>query len=257
MRYHRRVSGVAAPSIPPTVALGGADAWLGLPVEVSVAGASLQVRVGSGAPPSGPAAAAVLRASRGACWLLADAAAVRALAQRVLGGPDEDPAPRPPTFEERATWAAVAALIVDRADLEATVEPAEQAPAGAMAWIALALELDGSPLGPAWVGVPDELAHPLPIWGGAVIATRAELVGLRVGDVVVLGDVQAEDGPVGVDEVRAQLAVGEQTLAPTGAVLARREVPLALWWDGAPRVEVAWFAGAEGPAVRVLALRLA
>jgi hypothetical protein len=228
LRYQPLVDRGGAPTEVDGDAVLAAGGWLGLPVEVAVARATLRVSLREGPAPSGPAAAAVLRAERGACWLVGDAAVARALAQRVLGGPDEDPAPRWPTFEERATWAAVVALIVDRAGLAVTVEPAEVAPASAgVAWIALALELDGAWLGAAWVGVPAGLAQPVPAWGGALIATRTELAALRVGDVLVLGDPEALDAPLGDDEVRVELAVAEQTWAPTGALLELSAWPAA------------------------------
>jgi flagellar motor switch/type III secretory pathway protein FliN len=94
------------------------------------------------AAPDPHAALAEVHLDGVAVTLAASSRPVRALAQRLLGGPDELDAPRPLTVVEHAIWAlAVAALIADL-DVPAEVWPLEGTRQGADAiTVAFAVEL--------------------------------------------------------------------------------------------------------------------
>jgi hypothetical protein len=130
----------------------------------------------------------------------------RALAQRVLGGPDELPAPRSLTPAERAVLAVAVAQLVDELDLSVEVEPTELGAAQVAAELGdgAVVELD-TPHGPAALVLPvsmllapprapladlpldrlDGLDLPATLVLAATRLDRTALAGLRPRDVVV------------------------------------------------------------------------
>lgn len=148
------------------------------------------------------AALADLRVA-GASFVVAGASApVRALAQKLLGGPDELGAPRPLTLAEHAVFSlAVSAAIVDTG-IAAEVWPlADVTPADLAGRIAIELVVDGAAWGPTTVLVipPTDLAlrapppRPVPAWTfavpvivGACALPRESLTGLRPRSVVTI-----------------------------------------------------------------------
>jgi hypothetical protein len=96
----------------------------------ALAGGAVRARRVDAAGTADPhAALAEVRLGGVAIALAAPSRPVRALAQRLLGGPDELDAPRPLTVVEQAIWAlAVSALVADL-DLAAEVWPLEGRPA--------------------------------------------------------------------------------------------------------------------------------
>lgn len=196
------------------------------------------------------AAWAELRVGGLALGVAGSGAFVRALAQRLLGGPAELAAPRPPTPIEHALWAAVvAAAVVDLGipgEVWPTLDP-PAAPATAAARLGLAAEVAHGEL-TAVVVVPGELvvrpppARPLPGWRFAlpVVVARALLprdtVGrLRVRDVVVVEAALALDlgpGTIGLraapGAIEAEVATGYVPRAMPGPDEAHLELVVQL-----------------------------
>jgi flagellar motor switch/type III secretory pathway protein FliN len=168
----------------------------------------------------GPVRAAIVRAGHtpatdpyaGACQIsIAGAvidvrgsgAAVRRLAQRVLGGPDELAAPRPLGAVEHAVWALAVATALDDLGVAGEVWPRVDPPPPASGFaVELAVELDGTPMAVVAI-VPRELAvraprpRPLPRWAdrarvdatvvvGRCALPAAGLAGLAVRDVITV-----------------------------------------------------------------------
>jgi hypothetical protein len=182
--------------------------------------------------PDPHAAVAVLRYGGTSIRLAASSRPVRALAQRLLGGPAELGAPRPLTVVEHAIWAlAVSAALADLG-LAAEVWPLEGVGgAGAVAdrsfTVAFDLALPAG-LGPAamtvMASVPPDIVfrtpppRPLHRWGvdlplvvGRCALRRASIAGLTVRDVITI-------------EPRLELVVGDGGIglaAAPGAVEAR------------------------------------
>lgn len=153
---------------------------------------------------------AVLRAGGWRGFVVAPARAVRALAQEVLGGPDEVAAPRPLTIAERAVLvAAIAAALADL-ELAVEVEPSELGGpqlAAAIAAGAAVLEVEVAGRGQVAIVLPaaavtaparrplDELAaaarwldvaYVAPVVVADTRLERVAIAGLRVRDVVTV-----------------------------------------------------------------------
>lgn len=173
------------------------------------------------------AALAEVRIGGLALVLAASGRPVRALAQRLLGGPAELDAPRPLTPVEHAVWALALAAALEDAGVAGEVwpldgEPLRDAWSGEHLAVELAVDVVGSPMTvtalcpPAiTVGVPPARAVPawtfdLPVIVAGCALPRASLRALVVRDVVTL-------------EPRLGLAVGESLIglrADAGAVEA-------------------------------------
>ncbi|MEJ7599080.1 MAG: FliM/FliN family flagellar motor switch protein [Kofleriaceae bacterium] len=149
------------------------------------------------------AALAELRVGGMSILVAASLQPVRVLAQRLLGGPAELVAPRPPTRTDHAIWALVVAAAIEDFGLPAEVWPFEEPVVAADAIvIELAVTLAGTPEGSrmtvtAWC--PRELVvqappvRPVPAWRFTlpVRVARCELsagaiAALAVRDVVVV-----------------------------------------------------------------------
>lgn len=155
---------------------------------------------------------------------------VRAIAQRVLGGPAELAAPRPLTEAERAMWCVAIAAALDDAGLGGEVWPVERRP-GAARGDVVELVARAPAIGAMTVvvAVPPELlaraapARPVPPWTFAVPVLVARtwlapgaLGALAVRDVIVVEPVLAlvvGDGLVRLDPVGAAPAAVEATVA--------------------------------------------
>jgi flagellar motor switch/type III secretory pathway protein FliN len=153
--------------------------------------------------PDPHAALAEVRLGGVSITLAASARPVRALAQRLLGGPDELDAPRPLTVVEHAIWALAVAAVIADLDAPAEVWPLEGARSGADAiTAAFAVELP-----PGWspqamtvtASFPPDVAlrvpppRPLHDWRfdipvvvGRCALPRASLARLRARDVIVI-----------------------------------------------------------------------
>ncbi|MGE0868093.1 MAG: FliM/FliN family flagellar motor switch protein [Kofleriaceae bacterium] len=194
--------------------------------------------IGVGRPVVDPYAAfAELRASGQSVIIAGSAAAVRALAQSVLGGPEELAAPRPLGHTEKAIWALAVAAAVEDTGIRGEVWPVFRAPDPRGTAIELAVELGGSHA-TAVVILPDELelrAPPianrsswleLPVVVGRCAIDRAALRQLACRDIVTLdralGDAELVigDGSIGLSARPHSL---EATVA-TGYI--RRDVAL-------------------------------
>lgn len=176
------------------------------------------------------AAVAVVRVGEWEAHVVGPGALVRAVGRRVLGGPEELDAPRPPTVAERAVWvAAVAATLAAHGctgEVEGTgltapalpdwvggeaavVEVAVTAPAAATVAVVLPPAAVVAPPRAPLAGVQSpaldlELAVPLLL--GRTSLTRAELAGLRPRDVLVTGGLQRHLGVLAIG--RGGLRVG-------------------------------------------------
>lgn len=183
------------------------------------------------------AARAELRIAGVSVVLAASSRPVRALAQRLLGGPDELEAPRPVTVTEHAIWAlAVAAALVDLGvaaevwPLDGIAGTERAKPPGAVT-IAFTVELP-TPLSatpmtvtarfPLDILVRPPPPRPLPAWPlelpvvvGRCALPRASLSHLAVRDVIVIAPGIAP----GLELVIGAGGVGLS--APPGAVEAR------------------------------------
>jgi hypothetical protein len=176
----------------------------------ALAGGDVRARLeGIVAEPADPhAARAELRIGGVSVVLAASSRPVRALAQRLLGGPSELEAPRPVTVTEHAIWAlAVAAALVDLG-VAAEVWPldglpgAERAKPADAITIAFTVELPtllgAAPMTvtasfPADIVVRPPPPRPLPVWAlelpvvvGRCALPRASLRNLAVRDVITI-----------------------------------------------------------------------
>ncbi len=113
---------------------------------------------------------------------------VRALAQRLLGGPSELDAPRPLTSVEHAVWALVIAAAIDDAGVAAEVWPLAVRPPGDRLALELAVELPGSvmtvtALCPPELPVRLPPARPAPAWRFEVpvVVARCALPRVAIG----------------------------------------------------------------------------
>jgi len=184
-------------------------------------------------PPDPHAAFAELRIGGAAIALAASSAPVRALAQRLLGGPDELAAARPLTVVEHAIWAlAVAAAIADTG-IAAEVWPLERGAAlRDPISVAFAVELPRglAPVMTVTASFSRDLlvrappARPMPAWPlalpilvGRCALPAASLRALRMRDVITL-----ERGVAGLGDLELRVGDGGIGLsAAPGAVEAR------------------------------------
>jgi hypothetical protein len=216
-----------------TTALGLGEVRLG--GTALLGGAALAARL---ADPT--AAAAAIRGDGLRGFVVAPGALVRAVAQAVLDGPDELPAPRPPTVTERAVLVVAVAAILDELEVAVEVEPCDlsgpevAAALGEAALVEVAVAAPRATvavvLPPAAVLAPPRVPLPVLIAEGpggrdavpvhlAVVLARARLApaalaNLRVRDVLVARRPAAPPGP------------------PAGAGPAPRPVELALGRGG-------------------------
>jgi hypothetical protein len=159
----------------------------------------------------------------------------RALAQRILGGPDELPAPRPLTPAERAVLAVVVAQIVDELDLAVEVEPTElgaaqvaaelgdaavveletaHGPAALVLPVAILLAPPRAPLADLPLDRLDGLELPATLVLAATRLDRTALAGLRARDVVVADRL----GPRNSCEIRVGRGAFRGLVTPNGRV---------------------------------------
>lgn len=144
------------------------------------------------------AAIAEVRAQGHAIHAVGPSHAIRELAQRVLGGPDELAAPRPLTRVEQSLWSlAVAAALADLG-IAAEVWPALGAPSGDRIVVEIVVELGGRSttviaLCPPGLGLAMPPPAPLPRWPlelAVVVARstipRGYLRVLRADDIVTV-----------------------------------------------------------------------
>jgi type III secretion protein Q len=131
--------------------------------------------------------------------LLAASRPVRALAQRLLGGPVELDAPRPLTAVEHAIWALAIAAAIEDTGVAAEVWPCSDraAPASAFA-VELLVDVAGAPLTVVALCPPDLVvrvppARPVPGWSfdlpvvvGACLLPRETVSQLQPRDVVTI-----------------------------------------------------------------------
>lgn len=186
----------------------------GGPVRVSVVSA---VRGGAGAAHdshAGPHAAyAEVRAGGASIVLAASGAPVRALARRLLGGPEELGAPRPLGTVEQAIWALAVAAAIEDAGVAAEVWPLAEPAGGAGARVVLTVTLPAGAMTVVAYLPPDlELRAPprrelpawplaLPIVAGRCAISRAALRALAVRDIVIVEgglELVIGDGAVGL-----------------------------------------------------------
>ena len=203
----------------------------GGPVRVSVVSA---VRGGAGggaggagaagavdASHAGPHAAyAEVRAGGASIVLAASGAPVRALARRLLGGPEELGAPRPLGTVEQAIWALAVAAAIEDAGVAAEVWPLAEPAGGEGARVVLTVALpaggrppaEGSMTVVAYLPPDLELRAPprrelpawplaLPIVAGRCAISRAALRALAVRDIVIVEgglELVIGDGAVGL-----------------------------------------------------------
>jgi hypothetical protein len=179
--------------------------------------------------PDPHAALAEVRCGGMSIGLAASSRPVRALAQHLLGGPDELDAPRPLTVAEHAIWALVLAAAIADLGIAAEVWPLDgRAPDGDAVTVAFAVELPGALGGPGAMTVtasfpPDVIVRApparalhawsldLPVLIGRCALPRASVARLAARDVITL-------------EPRLELIVGAGAIglsATSGAVEAR------------------------------------
>ena len=183
-----------------------------------LAGGRVRIRVvggvaaGAGIDPH--AVLAEVRAGGASIVLAASSAPVRALAQRLLGGPDELAAPRPLAMIEHAIWALAVAASIEDAGVAAEVWPlAGPPPDPGGPRIELAIELPAGPMTVVACFPPDlELRAPppreLPAWTialpvvvGRCAIPRAAVGALAPRDVVTLEgglELALGDGGIGL-----------------------------------------------------------
>ncbi|MEO8704046.1 MAG: FliM/FliN family flagellar motor switch protein [Kofleriaceae bacterium] len=168
--------------------------------------------------------------------LAAASAPVRALAQRVLGGPVELAAPRPPTPVEHAIWALAIAAAIEDTGVAAEVWPLAESPVRETLALELAVDVAGTamtvvarcPLELA-VRVPPARAVPawpidVPIVVARCALARAAVRALAVGDVVVVErglGLELGNGTIGLQAADAAV---EATVA-TGYVARDMTLP--------------------------------
>lgn len=174
--------------------------------------------------PDPHAALAEVRCAGVSIGLAASSRPVRALAQRLLGGPDELDAPRPLTVAEHAIWALIVAAAIADLDVAAEVWPLDgPAPGGDAITVAFAVELPAGEMTVTASFPPDVVVRAPPAralhdWSldlailvGRCALPRASVAGLAARDVVTL-------------EPRLELVIGAGAIglsATTGAVEAR------------------------------------
>jgi hypothetical protein len=211
-----------------------------------LAGGRVRVRVigrtGGGLDPH--AAVAEVRAGGASIMIAAASAPVRALAQRLLGGPDELAAPRPLSLAEQAIWALAVAAALEDAGIPALVwplagPPPEPPPAPDGLRIELAVELPAGPLAVVACFPPDlELRAPppraraswsiaLPVVVGRCAIPRAASRALGLRDVVTLEgglELAIGDGGVGLradpGAMAAEVATGYVRRAMAGSAVS-------------------------------------
>ena len=110
---------------PPGAAGGRLARLVGGRVRVRILGRAASAAGAAGDP---AAALAEVRAGGASIVLAASARPVRALAQRLLGGPEELAAPRPLSLAERGIWALAVAAAIEDAGIAAEVWPLAGAP---------------------------------------------------------------------------------------------------------------------------------
>lgn len=157
------------------------------------------VRVGSAHAFDPHAARAEVRIGGVSIELLAASRPVRALAQRLLGGPAELDAPRPLTSVEHAMWALAIAAAIEDTGIPAEVWPCSDrpAPAGALT-VELLVDVAGAPMTVLAVCPPDLAVRvpprrSLPSWSfdlpvvlGACLLPRESVSQLQLRDVITL-----------------------------------------------------------------------
>lgn len=184
-------------------------AWIGRTTTVAagqlgrlVGGAVRAELVGTVDQPDPHAALAELRIGGASIVVAASGIPIRALAQRLLGGPVELAAPRPLSPAEHAIWVLVVAAALEDAGVAGEVwagpasAPAPPSAPGAM--LALAVDLAGTPM-TVVAYVPPEVAlrvppaRPWPTWTfdvpvvvGRCTLPRTAIRQLQVRDVVTL-----------------------------------------------------------------------
>lgn len=195
-----------------------------------LAGGPVRVRlVGLRAGAVDPYAAhAELRIGGVAIALHAASGAIRALAQKLLGGPEELDAPRELTAAEQAIWALVVAAAIADTGVPAEVWPqihVARAPREGGLAIELAIDLAGAPLTVVALCPPELVvkappARSLPRWTfelPIVVArcalTRREVATLAVRDVVVVERALA----LAIGDGRIGLAAAPQAIEATVA----------------------------------------
>jgi hypothetical protein len=173
-----------------------------------LAGGRVRIRVvsgaGAGAAAGGGAldphaALAEVRVGGASIVLAASSAPVRALAQRLLGGPDEFAAPRPLAMVEHAIWALAVAAAIEDAGVAAEVWPlAGPPPDPGGPRIELAVELPAGPMTvvacfPLDLELRAPPPHELPAWSialpvvvGRCAIPRAVVRALAPRDIVTL-----------------------------------------------------------------------
>jgi hypothetical protein len=159
--------------------------------------------------------------------LVAAGAPVRALAQRLLGGPEELAAPRPLAVAEQAIWALAIAAAIEDTGIAAEVWPIAERPARETVALELAVALGSATLTvlalcPPELVVRTPPARPVPAWplDLAIVVARCALArgavrALAVRDVVIVERALAleiGDGTVGLQAtdgaVEATVATG-------------------------------------------------
>lgn len=195
-------------------------------------------RTGGGLDPH--AAVAEVRGGGSSIVVAAASAPVRALAQRLLGGPDELAAPRPLALAEQAIWALAVAAALEDAGIAALVWPLPGPPPEPDGpRIELAVELPAGPLAVVACFPPDlELRAPppraraswsiaLPVVVGRCAIPRAAARALGLRDVVTLEgglELAIGDGGVGLRAdpaaMAAEVATGYVRRAMAGSAVS-------------------------------------
>ncbi len=245
---------------------------------MSLGRASATVVAGSGVARPAPHAVAVrLAVPSGPAWLVADAALVRALADRVFGGAAEATTARPLLPVEQALWLAACGALLDAAGIAGEVALASPDDDAAFGWAPL--RLAGAVEGALWL-----VARPTPATVVRVVIASCELAAddvhaLRAGDVLVaepallvVGDgarwhVARHDGGIelgrattapalATDDVEVLIVDGTATVpfdAAPGTVLATADLPALELWAAGRCLATAqpWLAAGPG-AVRIV-----
>lgn len=222
-------------------------------------GAPVRVRgvrvVERGAHPDPHAAVAEVRIAGEPLVVAAASRPVRAIAQRLLGGPPELDAPRPATVVEHAIWALVLAAALADLGVAGEVWPlAGAAPGGALA-LELAVEVGAAPWTIAVLAAPDLVVRappprPVPGWVFAlpIVVARCALpaaavralaardvvivepaLALVVGDAVVglTAAPGAVEATVATGYVRAEMALPDDAHLPLTVELGTTRLSLS------------------------------
>jgi flagellar motor switch/type III secretory pathway protein FliN len=229
--------------------------WLAVPRETAAPGSRrIEALCGGpvrwalhGASVAGPfdpyPAVAIVRAGTVRVPVLASGAAIRGLAQRLLGGPDELAAPRPLVAVEHAVWALALATALDEvgAPLEVWPVVVDELPRPAGISLELAVTFGERSLVVRAI-VPRELAlasppiaapaawtararRELPIVVARTAVPRAALPALAVGDVITVEAV-AGAAALDLDRLAVTLAVAPGALAAEVTGYGRRDMAL-------------------------------